>query len=171
MDMHFAPWGGRRLLAALLASLSLALPAQAPALPLALDIVAPQRSGLADRSYSFSGVVRNDSGHAIRTGDLGLDFTGFDPAFVTLLPRLGELDVAIPEGGRSEALPLFDFILGSGALPGQGYSADVMLQHGSDELSEVSTVTVTVVPEPASVALLGLGLLALAAGRRRRPLG
>ena len=136
--------------------------------PLTVTVLQPDQIGPAGATYSFEGMVRNDTGHALLTTDLFFNFAGFDPAFLTPHQVLGNVGSSIANGATSPSLGLFTLDLAAAATPGSRFSADVLLQDDAGSLSEPLAVSVTVVPEPATVALLAVGLVPLLGRLYRR---
>jgi hypothetical protein len=144
--------------------------AVANAQQLTLTIPDADQLGLAGSVFTFTGTITNNTGTALQTSDLFLDFGGFDPGFLTPHQLLGSLDLTIADGSTSGSLQLFDLALAPGAAPGSTFSSDVMVQDAIGNLSDPVTVTVAVVPEPGTLTLLCVSAMPLAwyVKRRRR---
>ena len=134
---------------------------------LTLDIQQPDRIGAPGTTELFAGTITNGTGIDVLTSDLFLNFSGFDASVVSLTQLLGTPDFLIAAGTTSALTNLFDFDLNFGALVPATYFADVVLEDGSNNLSDTVTVSVRTVPEPGSAALVGMGLLAGWLARRR----
>ncbi len=137
------------------------------AAPISLSIVNPNRIGAAGDVITFDGTITNNTGIALDSTDLFLNFSGFDAGNVTLDQLLGMTDFTIPDGATSPLEDLFTFTLGATAGPGT-YPADVVLQAVTGDLTDPQTVTVTIVPEPGSFTLVAAALPALLFGAFRR---
>jgi hypothetical protein len=153
----------------LLATIALAsaLVHNASADPLTLNVINPDRFVSLGSTETYLGTITNDTGQALQTADLFLDFAGYDPAHVSLTQLLGIPDTSIPTGATSPVLPLFDFNLAS-TSPAATYAADIVVQSLANDFSSAVTVRETVTPEPGSLLLLGMGLTAVFAGLLRR---
>ena len=167
-----APFSGRLSYSIALLCLACALGVcanNAAAFPLTMTINQPNRTGTTGSTESFSGTITNNSGADILASDLFLDFSGFDPKVISLSQLLGSPDFLLANGASSATVELFKLEVGSNALPGARYVADVFAQDGNNppDLSNLLTVSV-LVPEPNTVALIAIGLLALLFCRPRR---
>ena len=142
----------------LLVGMGLAMQAYAPsgaAIPLTLTIDNPDRvTTSAVRSITFTGSITNDTGGDLLASDLFIDFSGYDPTFVSLSQLLGDPDFQIQNGTRSAQINLFTFDIAPPA-PFGAYFADVFLQDASfpTVTSNFATVSVTI-PEPGTAFLL-----------------
>lgn len=145
------------------------------AFPITLTVIQPDRIGQANSTEIFSGAITNNTGSDLLASDLFLDFSGFDPAVITVTQLLGSPDFLIADGATSSTFDFFSFTLGSNAVAGVTYFADLFVQDGSILPNTSNIVTVSVqVPEPGAFALFAAGLVAflwllnpLMAGRTR----
>ncbi len=138
----------------------------APAL--SFSVVDPSRLGAPGDVDVFQGTITNNTGGSLDSTDLFLNFSGYDPANVTLDQLLGGTSFSIANGATSGAVDLFTFTLAGAAHIPETYPAEVILEDFSGDLSAVQTVSVTTTPEPASLPLLAAGSLALALGAFRK---
>ena len=156
--------------AAAIGCLVIAAAMQAQASPLTLDIVAPDKHGVAGITYTFAGTITNHTGSSLTESDLFLDFNGYDPLIVSLAQLLGGSPFVLADGATSGLLNLFDFSVDASAVAGTTYFADVGI---SDAFGDVSDDTVRVsvqVPEPSSLPLVALALAGALAPLHRRHL-
>jgi hypothetical protein len=169
-DVFMAAASARLLRRAGLSFSLLAAVALANAQPLTLTIPDADQLGLAGSLFTFTGTVTNNTGAALQTSDLFLDFGGFDPNFLTPHQLLGSFEATIADGSTSGTLQLFELALAPGAAPGATFSSDVMVQDALANLSDPVTVTVAVVPEPDTLTLLCVSAMPLVwyVKRRRR---
>jgi hypothetical protein len=131
------------------------------ALPLTLTVVQPDRIGTPGSTETFSGTITNNTGADILANDIFFDFSGFNPQVVSLTQLLGSPDFLIPDGGTTSTVSLFSFSLGTNAVAGPKYFADVFVQDGNILSSNIVTVSMSVVPEPATYALWVIGFLTI----------
>ncbi len=124
-------------------------------------ILDPNQIGSPGSSNLFQGTITNDSGAALESTDLFVNFSGFDFTNVTLTQLLGDTSFSIPNGTTSPTVDLFTFDLaGTAAVPAT-YSAQVGLEDVSGDLSPVYTVSVSTVPEPRFLPFAVLAALLL----------
>jgi hypothetical protein len=157
-----------RLKAVLLAATGLHL-AVLHAEPIDMSILNPNRIGAPGSVEVFQGNIANHTGAELRSTDLFLNFSGFDPVNVALDQLIGLTDFSVPDGSASGIVDLFTFALaGTAAVPAT-YPAEVVLSTARDDVTDPQTVTLTtVVPEPSSLALTAVVLAALFWRIRRR---
>jgi hypothetical protein len=136
---------------------------------LSFTITDPNRTVLPGSTSLFSGTIMNDTGVDLNASDLFLNFSGFDPGVVSLTQVLGDTDFVIPNATTTPQTPLFQATLGTTAMPGVQYLADVILQDSAGNITAAETVSLqTAVPEPSSVAFVVIGFGAMLAGTRIR---
>lgn len=148
-----------------------AAPFALPAAAINLSILNPNQIGAPGSSNLFQGTITNNTGAALASTDLFLNFSGFDPVNASLTQLLGDTSFSIPNGTTSSTVDLFTFALGGSAPLGTTFPSQVVLEDVGGDLSSVSTVTVTTgVPEPGSLALAGAAaLLFMLFGALRNP--
>src|SRR5205085_11731199 len=132
------------------------------AAPIDLSILNPNRPGVPGGTYLFQGTIANDTGGALNSTDLFLNFSAFDAANVTLDQVLGSTNYSIPNGSTSAVVDLYTFAL-AGAAPPATYFDDVVLETADGDFTPPQTVSVgiNVVPEPGSLGLAAIGGLAV----------
>jgi hypothetical protein len=114
-------------------------------------------------------MITNNTGVALDSTDLFLNFSGFDPLRVTLTQILGTTSFTIPIGGTSPLVDLFRFDLSASAPVPATFPAQVVLEAVTNDIADVRTVSVsTAVPEPGSLALALIGGFVLLVWRMRR---
>jgi hypothetical protein len=132
---------------------------------LVFTIINPVRIAPPGSVELFQGTIGNETLTTLTSTDLLLNFSGYDPANVSLDQLLGMTFFSIPSGSTSGVLDLFTFSLASTAVVPATYPADVVLESSAEDLSPVQTVSVStiisVVPEPSSLALGATILAAL----------
>jgi hypothetical protein len=145
----------------------------AMAASLSLTIVNPDRLSFPGGTETFQGTIANNTGFALDSTDLFVDFSGYDPAQVTLDQLLGSTSFTIADGTTSSLVDLFTFSLANTAAVPATYPADVVLEDLAGDLSTPQAVSLSTVPEPSNLALMAGGFLALllgGAGRRMKVL-
>ena len=133
------------------------------AAPIDFSIINPDRIAVPGDIVAFDGTITNNTGAALSSTDLFLNFSGFDAINVSLDQLLGLTSFSIPDGTISSIVNLFTFTLASTATAGT-YPTDVVLQTAAD-ISDPHSVTVRVVPEPESLLLALTALTLLLLGR------
>jgi hypothetical protein len=140
--------------------------------PIDLSIINPMRIGAPGEVETFQGTITNNTGAALDSTDLFLNFSGYDPANVTLDQLLGLTSFSIPDGVMSGVVDLFTFSLANTAVVPATYPADVVLESSDGDVAPTQTVSVSTgvntIPEPGSLALTAMALLALFLGALRR---
>ncbi len=138
---------------------------------LTLSISNPNRIGAPGDVETFQGTITNNTGVALDSTDLFLNFSGYDAVNVTLDQLLGLTSFPIPNGSTTSVVDLFTFALGPAAAVPQTYPVDVVLESVNNDLSgtEIASVS-TVTPEPGALPLAAVGLVALLLVPLRRPM-
>ena len=110
----------------------------------------------------FTGQITNQTGVPLSALDLFLNFSGFDPAVITIEQLLGDPDFLLPNNTFSQVVNLYSVTVAANAPPGT-YTFDVFIQDVNDNFSNIVTVSVVVspnaVPEPTTLLLLITGLV------------
>ena len=134
-----------------------------------LSIVDAIRVGAPGDLETFEGTITNDTGAALDSTDLFLNFSGYDPVNVILNQTLGDVSFPIPNGSTSAVVSLFTFALAATAPVPASFPSDVVLETASGAIAPTETVIVnTLVPEPSSLALALTAGFALLAGASRK---
>jgi len=134
------------------------LPWQEAFADLTFMVLNPDRVATPGGTETFMGTITNDTDADLSSGDLFLNFSGFDPAHVTILPLLGDVSFTVAKGATSGPVDLFRATLGVTSKPGL-YPIDMLLQSEDGDLSDPITASLRVVPEPSTWILLTIGLL------------
>jgi hypothetical protein len=151
----------------LLACLVVLLPTPATAAAIVLSVSDPTLE--TDLTAVFEGTVTNDTGAALATSEIFLNFFGFDFAAIASIDQiLGVPDQIIDTGTTSPVLPLFSVTLDPSAVPGFVYTIGVFAQDINDNFSDPIFVDVQLadivsppgpaVPEPTTALLVLAGL-------------
>jgi len=125
---------------------------------LSFTVVSPNRVSSPGATETFMGTITNDTDADLSSGDLFLNFSGFDPVNVTPTPVLGDVSFTVAKGATSGPVNLFRATLGATTLPGL-YPIDLLLQSEGGDLSDSITASLRVIPEPSMWVLFSIGLL------------
>lgn len=146
------------ILFAILLLFGVGLPWQEAFADLTFMVLNPDRVATPGGTETFMGTITNDTDADLSSGDLFLNFSGFDPAHVAILPLLGDVSFTVAKGATSGPVDLFRATLGVTTKPGL-YPIDMLLQSEDGDLSDPITASLRVVPEPSVWAVLSIGLL------------
>ncbi len=125
---------------------------------ISFTVLNPDRISVAGGTDTFLGTITNNTDDALSSQELFFNFSGFDPAHLSVSQLLGNVNFTIDKGQTSAVVALFRTDLSSNAKPGL-YSMDMLLQDQDNDLSDPLSVTLRIVPEPAALALLSIGLI------------
>jgi len=148
------------ILIAVLLLFGVGVPWQEAFAELTFMVLNPDRLSTPGSTETFMGTITNDTDADLSSGDLFLNFSGFDPANVTILPLLGDVSFTVAKGATSGPVDLFRATLGVTTKPGL-YPIDMLLQSEDGDLSDPITASLRVVPEASTWILLMVGLLIL----------
>ena len=156
-DRFFANARVRFILIATLLFIAL-LPSHEAFAALSFTVINPDRVSTPGATETFMGTITNDTDADLSSGDLFLNFSGFDPVNVTISPLLGDVSFTVGKGATSGPVDLFRATLGAATPPGL-YPIDMLLQSEDGDLSDSVTASLRVIPEPSTWVLLSIGLL------------
>jgi hypothetical protein len=137
---------------------------------ISFTVLNPDRISAAGASDTFLGTITNNTDDALSSQELFFNFSGFDPAHLSVSQLLGNVNFTIDKGQTSGVVALFRTDLAADAKPGL-YPMDMLLQDQDNDLSDPLSVTLRIVPEPTAYALLSIGLivvLSITAARKAR---
>jgi hypothetical protein len=125
---------------------------------ISFTVVDPDRISVPGRTDTFLGTITNNTDDTLSSQELFFNFSGFDPAHLSVSQLLGNVNFTIAKGQTSAVAVLFRTDLDPNAKPGL-YSMDMLLQDQDNDLSDPLSVSLRIVPEPSAYALLSIGLI------------